>query len=62
MKGKIRNDSVTARFDVIRLMVSIAAMLRLHFGCMDTRGRICRAHLYSVRYIFTPARVGGIQG
>lgn len=38
MKHEIRKDSATAQFDVIRLICSIAAILRLRLGCIDIKG------------------------
>lgn len=38
MKDTIRKDSATAQFDVIRLICSIASILRMRLGCIDVKG------------------------
>lgn len=37
MKGKIRKDSVSDRFDVIMLLLSMATILGFHIGCIDIK-------------------------
>lgn len=38
MKDSVRKDSATAQFDVIRIVCSMATVLRLKLGCLDIKG------------------------
>lgn len=38
MKNDVRNDSATAQFDVIRLMLSVTAILPFRIGLVDISG------------------------
>lgn len=37
-KGNIRNDSASAKFPIIRLLLSLATFLMLRIGCIDING------------------------
>lgn len=38
MKGKIRNHSVTASFEVIRILISTDTLFKLSIGYMEMKG------------------------
>lgn len=62
MKGKMRNDSATARFDVIRLLLSTATLLDFSIGCIDIKGAYLQSGPITRTIYVRPPRELGIRG
>lgn len=59
MKGLIRFDASSARFDVIRMMLSIACLLGLISGCVDIKGAFLQSGpINRILYVRPPRELG----
>lgn len=63
LKGKIRSDSATAQWEVIRLLLSLVVILRFFIGCVDIKGAYLQSgSITRLLYVRPPRECGGMRG